>query len=267
MSDVVLPDARYGVSATRHNVTAIAPGSKRTVIEAANAFNEHRYRNMTMRQRIFVDAYLQNGQDATLAAMEAGYSRESAVSAGIALASRPSIKRACALAMAYAAAKTDLCLEDVVNEIRKIAFGSTKQFWKADENGEPRLVIPEEGDDALDAVQEITVEHYMEGRGDNAREVKRVKLKMYDKMPALKQLFTYLAPKEQATPAPASGGLPQGGDAGHTTNVSVTSFNLVPVPSGQFIPAPIAPPVPMVEHKPPLTIDGVVLDQPVTQPT
>lgn len=236
-----IPESAFGMTLHKHNVPALSHDlPERALLVAGNEFNRIRFHELSVRQRLFVDKYLESGLDTTAAAIAAGYPEEEAASVGKAQMRKPAIIKAVQAALAYHAERTQLRLEPITEELKKIAFASIRSMWKKDENGDPRLVMPEPDDPILDCISEITVDTYMEGRGDSAREIKRVRYKMYDKMIAMEKLLKIMNVQGIVGPAQQVTSQTVNGDVNNVTN-NVSKINLVMVPSGAFIPAPERP--------------------------
>jgi phage terminase small subunit len=76
----------------------------------------------------------------------------------------------------------------VLEELAKIAFANMADFMTVGASGEPVLNWRNLTHDQAAALQEVTVDEYIEGRGDNARQVRRVKFKLAPKQPALEKI-------------------------------------------------------------------------------
>lgn len=79
----------------------------------------------------------------------------------------------------------------IEDELRTIAFANMKNYLKATEEGEPALHFGGLSSDQTAALSEVTIDTYTEGRGDDARTVKRVKFKLHDKKGALTDLLKH----------------------------------------------------------------------------
>lgn len=97
----------------------------------------------------------------------------------------------------------DVSYDRVVEEIAKVAFASIADFAEITEDGgfilnerTMALATPEE----LAALGEVTVETYMEGHGDDAEEVKRVKIKPWNKLQALEMIMKHAGLSKEKTP-------------------------------------------------------------------
>lgn len=247
-TQVALPQDRFGVTQVRYNLPQLPRDlPERPLLEAANNLNEHRHYNLTAKQRLFVDEYFRNGLDEAQAAIASGYaqSEEEARRVGRKLLRTEYVRKAVDLAFDYYRESSKISFNEVVGEIKRIAFANMGDYWSNDGNDEPALRMPSDDErDLLAAISEITVDTYKEGRGQDAREVKRVKFKLYDKLAALEKLLKILNVKGIAEPEPAATNV----QVNATSNVSV--INLVPVPAGQFVPAPPRPDLLAVNHAP-----------------
>ena len=88
----------------------------------------------------------------------------------------------------------------VRDEIARIAFSNVLDYATV---GDGELVFKFDDIDAATAaaIGEVTVETYMEGRGDEAREVKRVRVKPWSKLAALDQLMRHAGLSKDKTNA------------------------------------------------------------------
>lgn len=237
-TDIVLPDAQFGMSNTRHNVSEIRHGTpERDIMEAANRFNAFRFRKLTAPQRVFVDEYLANGFDATLAAKAAKYRDHEIISVGAAMMKKRVIREAIFLATDYYAKKSEIRARPLLEEMHRIALATLEDLystveWVDEETGEPQtkveLSIPPPGSPLWSAIKEIVVEHGV---------VKSIKY--HDKLAAVAFLHKAITP--QAKPVAGAGMIEADRGAEYAPTDRVNVINLIPVPSGQFLPAPIAP--------------------------
>lgn len=93
-----------------------------------------------------------------------------------------------------AAKKAAIERDDIVRELASIAFGKAGKFVRVEDDGSIRwdFSCATEADLDLIADAGFSVEEYMEGRGENAREVKRLKINSREKMKALDMLCKVL---------------------------------------------------------------------------
>jgi phage terminase small subunit len=78
--------------------------------------------------------------------------------------------------------------ENVLDRISEIAHANFADFVVVDENGDPRFDASSLRREQWAAIQEMTIETYVEGRGEDAERVKAVKFKLAPKMGALDAL-------------------------------------------------------------------------------
>jgi phage terminase small subunit len=76
----------------------------------------------------------------------------------------------------------------VLEELTKIGLANMQDYMRAGPDGDPVLDFGSLSRDQAAALQEVTVENFMNGRGDDAREVRWVKFKLADKRAALVDL-------------------------------------------------------------------------------
>jgi phage terminase small subunit len=152
-------------------------------------------KDMNARQRRFVQHYLLTG-NATQAAISAGYSEATAKQQGSRLLTNADIAAAIADAESKTnkklADKFELSKERVVGELVKLGFANMDDFVRRTESGDVYTDFSAVNRDQMAAVQEIVVDEYKEGRGEDARDVKRVRFKLGDKRAALVDLGKHL---------------------------------------------------------------------------
>lgn len=90
-----------------------------------------------------------------------------------------------ARAVEIAAQKLAITKEAVLSELAKIGFANMADYMRAGPNGDPYLDFSNLTRDQTAALAEVTVEDFKDGRGDNARDVRRIKFKLHDKKSAL----------------------------------------------------------------------------------
>lgn len=173
-----------------------------TVIEAIAPPVEFRtaYDQLTPTERTFVDTYVATGEGvgATLAAFPVftnGGSRgiSAAQVRTLDFIKRPLIMAAIAERMNAKMTQWDLTADRVLSELAKIAYSNIDDFIDRS-TGEPIFDLsPDQVTrDMMAAVGELKVEVYTEGRGEDAREVKRFTFKLHDKLAALEKAMKRL---------------------------------------------------------------------------
>lgn len=218
-----LPDNRFGMTGTRYNLGVIpSTVPEYDILAAANRLNEVRYQNLTHKQRMFVDAYLGNDFDATKAALEAGFAPDEAERVGRKMLKKPDIILAIQYALEYFSEKQKLRFQRIVDELTEIALTPINQVIN------PITVRPiiDADDSRWKAV--ASVKRTETKYGTN------VEFKMIDKLGAMEKLIKILRPDLAKQ-------LGEDDETKSGTVVNVQTINIIPVPSGQFLPAPESP--------------------------
>jgi phage terminase small subunit len=80
----------------------------------------------------------------------------------------------------------------VLDELAKLAFANMADYMRVGPDGDPVLDFSKLTRDQAAALVEVTVEDYLDGRGEDARKVRRVRFKLADKRGALVDLGKHL---------------------------------------------------------------------------
>lgn len=147
---------------------------------------------LTPKQQRFVEEYLVD-LNGTQAAIRAGYSEKTAGQQAWDHLKKPEIQRAVQAALNERAKATEITVERVLHELAAMAFSNMANYMTVNPNGDAVLDLSELTPDQAAAIQEITTEVYMEGRGEDAEPVKKTKLKLHPRQAALDSLGKYLA--------------------------------------------------------------------------
>lgn len=151
-------------------------------------------RDISRRHERIVDFYFGPANfSKTKALRMAGYSMPAQY---IRLFQHPDIVREIARREAINRERYDVTYEKVVGEIARVAFANIGDYAKVADDGSLVLDFSDiepgqEMRDVLAAIGEVQVETYMEGKGEDAREVKRFKVKPHNKLQALDQLMRH----------------------------------------------------------------------------
>lgn len=148
-------------------------------------------KKLTPKQQRFVEEYLVD-LNGTQAAIRAGYSVKTARSQGQRMLTNVDIQKAVQDAQGKRSQRTEITQDAVLKELAKIGFSNMLDYMTATDGGD---LIPDFSAltrDQAAAISEVTVETYVEGRGDDAEEVKRVKFKLSDKRAALVDIGKHL---------------------------------------------------------------------------
>jgi phage terminase small subunit len=146
---------------------------------------------MTPRAERFVAEYLVS-LNATAAAKEAGYSARTARQQGARLLTNVSIAAAIQAGQAAALERAKLKLDDVVAEMALIGFANMADYMKVTPDGDPYFDLSRVTREQAAVISKFTVEDFMEGRGADARKVRRIRVELADKLAALISLGKHL---------------------------------------------------------------------------
>lgn len=146
---------------------------------------------MTPKQLRFVDEYLID-LNATQAAIRAGYSAKTAESAASRLLRNVKVQEAISSRMKDREKRTEITQDMVLRELAKIGFANMGDYMKSGADGDPFLDFSQLTRDQSAALAEVTVEDFKNGRGEDARDVRRIKFKLADKKGALVDIGRHL---------------------------------------------------------------------------
>jgi phage terminase small subunit len=130
--------------------------------------------------------------NATQAAIRSGYSRRTADRQGPALLSFLGVRARVAFLQRVTINGLELSAETVIRELAKLGLANMDDYMAVQADGSAVVDLVETTRDQRAAISELTVDEYTEGRGDGAREVKRVKIKLADKRAALVDLGRHM---------------------------------------------------------------------------
>jgi len=147
--------------------------------------------SLTPKQERFVAEYLID-LNATQAAIRAGYSEKTAQQQGSRLLLNVKVQEAIAKGQNKTAAKLEITKERIVEELAKIGFSNMLDYMRAGTDGDPYLDFSNLTREQAAALAEVTVEDFKDGRGEDARDVRRIKFKLHDKKGALVDLAKML---------------------------------------------------------------------------
>ena len=168
---------------------------------------------LTLRHEAFITE-LAGGKSLTDAYIAAGFgsgTRESARVAATRLAKRQEIQdgvkrirdERAAIAdgsIQFAIEHSGINRERVAVELGRIGFANMMDYMRVGPSGDPVLDFSGLTREQAAALTEVTVDDYVDGRGENAREVRKVKFKLGDKRAALMdiaKLFGWIIEKRE----------------------------------------------------------------------
>lgn len=130
------------------------------------------------------------GKSSTDAYVEAGYkeNRHNAAS----LAREEHISTRVQEILAKAAERAEITAEMVLRELAKIGFANMADYMRVGPGGDPTLDFSALTRDQAAALQEVTVEDFVDARGEEKRDVRKVKFKLADKRAALVDIGKHL---------------------------------------------------------------------------
>lgn len=144
-------------------------------------------RTLTAKEQRFVEEYCVD-LNATQSAIRAGYSKKSAHDIGYENLKKPEIQAAVSKFKADLAARAIRTKADIERELEKMGFANLANYHRIGENGDPIIDLSDCTREDLAALTELETHDYIEGRGEDARDVRKVRLKMADKRQALMDL-------------------------------------------------------------------------------
>jgi phage terminase small subunit len=148
-------------------------------------------KHLTPKQEQFVHEYLID-LNATRAAIRAGYSAKTADKQGPRLLTHPKVAAAIQEAREAALKRASLTLDKIVEEASKIGFANMQDYLTIGPDGDPVPDFSRVARNHAAALIEVTIERFKDGRGAGARDVRRVRFKLADKLGALIALGKHL---------------------------------------------------------------------------
>jgi len=142
------------------------------------------------KMELFAHAYLANGQNATQAAIHAGYSRKTAYESGSRLLKHPRVQAIISTAHNERITHLTCTSERILQELSRLAFVDPRKFYNADGTLKP---IPELDDDTASAIAGFdhdTLYQYF-GKGQRKEIGKTSKIKLTQRTQALELLGKY----------------------------------------------------------------------------
>lgn len=125
------------------------------------------------------------------AAESVGYSAKTSASIASRLLTKVKVKSEVERILAERTKKLNISAEKVLGELAKMAFSNMQDYIRI-QNGEAYIDLSTLTREQAAAIQEITSEVYTEGRGEDARDIKRTKFKLAEKRGALELLGKHL---------------------------------------------------------------------------
>jgi len=133
---------------------------------------------------------LAEGKTADEAYQEAGFSANRGNATR--LKANESVQVRVAELLGSAAERTEITRSMIAEELAKIGFANMQDYMKVGADGDPYLDFSNLTAAQAAALAEVTVEDFKEGRGEDSRDIRRVKFKLHDKKGALVDLAKLL---------------------------------------------------------------------------
>lgn len=166
---------------------------------------------LTPKQQRFVAEYLID-LNATQAAVRAGYSAKTAKQQASRLLTNVDVAAAVAGRRDKISGKLEITQESIATELAKLGFSNMADYMRPGPDGDPYLDFSALSRDQAAALTEVTVEDFKDGRGEDARDVRRVKFKLADKRAALVDLGKHLGMFTERHELTGRDGEPLGGE-------------------------------------------------------
>jgi len=147
--------------------------------------------SLTPKQQRFVDEYLID-LNATQAAIRAGYSVATAEQQASRLLRNVKVAALVAERQASIARKLEITQELVARELALLGFANMLDYVSIGAEGDAFVDLSGLTREQAAAITEVVVEDFKDGRGEDARDVRRVKFKLADKRAALVDLGRHL---------------------------------------------------------------------------
>jgi phage terminase small subunit len=152
-------------------------------------------KKLNAHERRFVGEYLIDC-DPKRAAVAAGYSKTVAATKAYQWVSngkgKPHVFAAVQKALEKHAQKLEMTADRVLSELALMGFANMKDYIKTTKQGDAFVDLSQLTRAQAAAIQEITVDEYMDGHGPEARQVKKTKFKLADKRGSLELLARHL---------------------------------------------------------------------------
>ncbi len=146
---------------------------------------------LSPKQARFVEEYLID-LNGTQAAIRAGYSPKSAGRIQNQLLAKKQVSEAVAQRRKKLAEKAEVTQEKIVTELAKLGFSNMLDYIRVQPDGSAVVDLASLTREQAAALSEVVVDEYMDGGGEDARPVKKVKVKLADKRNALVDLGKHL---------------------------------------------------------------------------
>lgn len=146
---------------------------------------------LTPKQERWCEEYLVD-LNAAAAARRSGYSRNTATQIGTENLGKPVLQARIAELRRARSERVQVDAERVLRELCLLGFSNMADFMVAQEDGTAFVDFSGLTRDKAAAIQEFVVEEFKDGKGEDARDVRRTKFKLADKKSALVEIGKHL---------------------------------------------------------------------------
>lgn len=146
--------------------------------------------SLSKKQNVFIAEYLTDF-NATRSYIAAGYSKNGAEVSACKLLRNPKVAAEIERRTEKRIQRLEITADGVLQELAKLGFSNMQDYVQV-QDGEAFIDLSKVSREQFAAVQEITVEEYTEGRGEEKRDIKRTKFKLGDKRGSLELLGKHL---------------------------------------------------------------------------
>ncbi len=153
--------------------------------------DEIKEKKLTDKESLFIQEYIIDF-NATRAAKAAGYSEHSARQIGCDNLAKPYIRSEIDQSIQKRSERTQITADAVITELARLGFSNMQDYIKVQEDGSAYMDLSKLTREQAAAISEITTEVYTEGKGEEAKDVKRTKVKISDKKGSLELLGKHL---------------------------------------------------------------------------
>jgi phage terminase small subunit len=88
--------------------------------------------------------------------------------------------------------ESGITIARTVAELAKIGFANVKDYIRLTADGDPAIDFSELDETKAAAIASVTVEDFKDGRGDDARDVRKISFRLFDKKGALVSILDHL---------------------------------------------------------------------------
>lgn len=159
--------------------------------------------DLTHKQRRFVEEYAVDF-NGTQAWIRAGYATKGAKQNAHVLMKRPEVAAAIEAEMSAKRERAHMKADEVMAELAKLARANMGTYLPAIASGDLSALTPED----TAAISEVVVEQFMDNSGEEAKAVRRTRIKLHDKRAALVDIGKHLGLFPSRTELTGPGGGP-----------------------------------------------------------